>query len=355
MSFFEEFKGNKGSSYDMISTSNEEDTIQVTYDDLEFNIKNIDNLTDIMYKISKIISTKNTNWKERVLCLKRIGSIIKSDILKNNEYNRKFISLMYEIRKGLSVQITESRSGITKECCKLLIYLVRYYDFILNDSNSLVNLIEYLIPYFIKQLSVSILIISHNNNIALRCIIKHVPISNKGLNKILNGITNKNAVIRVRCIEYLQIIIEIQNRYNNYLIKLNDNGFKFNIDKSSEYNNNFIKDDNLNLFQIILQIVIHGISDAHSSVRIVARRIVWSLNYIYGNNNKYNNLSNYILNKISTQHNKIILNEKNDYKPLPASIGQGHKVEFGKMKGLISNQTKPTKPRMNDIIYIRCL
>ena len=307
-------------SYSSILTNNEEDSQQFSFKG--YIINSIDELENEMNKISLNINTIETNWQSRVQSIRQLGNMISGDIL--NKYPYKFINLLYDNRDGICKQITELRSGVTKEIFQFLSFLAISIDENKNDislKQEIQSFIDYIIPYILKQTKQTILVISHHSNITLRTIIKRIPIFKSIYHIIQNTNINqqKSICLRVRCMEYLQIMIEIQLYHNNYL-QLIDN----------DHNNK-------NYMSLINESIINCISDPHQSVRYVARQCVWSLNKIYPNN-KY---SSYILSKISSQNAKYVLSEKLQYKMLPPPIGTGHKVELGKNnnKGLINSSS----------------
>eukprot|EP01084_Bolivina_argentea_P235535 396315_1 len=302
------------SPYNNIRTNNEEDTQQLSF--RPTTISSTDELRTEMNKIGTNINTVKTNWKSRVSSIQQIGNIISGGIL--NKFPSEFINLLHTHRDGICHQITELRSGVTKEIFAVLSYLVLTIDS--NHTNHLFlkqqiqPFTDYIIPYILKQVPQTILIISHGSNITLRTIIKYIPIY-KSLNHILinTNITHQKSIcIRVRCMEYLQIIIETQTYHNNYLLEID------------------------NIISKIMDIIILSISDPHPSVRYVSRQCVWSLHAIYPNDNYYQ----YILNKISSQNAKYVQTEKINYKMLPPPVGSGHKIQLNpnRNKGLINNK-----------------
>ncbi len=116
-------------------------------------------------------------------------------------------------------------------------------------------------------------------------IIKRIAIS-KSIHHIIQN-TNinqqKSICLRVRCIEYLQIIIEIQ-KYHKYYLQSMDNDY----------------------ISSIIETIINCISGPHPSVRFVARHCVWSLNQIYPNKN----YQQYILSKISNKASDMHVSNK---------------------------------------------
>eukprot|EP01084_Bolivina_argentea_P311190 538628_1 len=300
-------------SYDSIRTSNEEDTQQFSY--RSTTIHSIDELRNEMQKIGTNISTVKTNWQTRVQSIQHIGNMIAGGIL--TKYPQDFIDLLFTFRDGICVQITELRSGVTKEIYRVLSYLAISIDDCKSNhvylKQQIQPFIDYIIPYILKQTKQTILIISHGSNLTVRTIIKRIPIGKSIHHMITNTNVNhqKSTCLRVRCIEYIQIIIETQIYHNHYC------------------------DDAV--MHKITDAIVDCISDPHPSVRYVARQCVWSLNHIYPNHE----YSSYILKKISSTNSKYVLSEKMHYKHLPPPIGKGHKVELGTAnKGLNIPQHK---------------
>ena len=107
---------------------------------------------------------------------------------------------------------------------------------------------DYIIPYILKQTKQTILVISHHSNITLRTIIKRIPIS-KSINHLIQN-TNinqqKSVCLRVRCMEYIQILIETQVYHNHYLQRLS-------------------MESNIDFISLINEAIIKCISDPHQS------------------------------------------------------------------------------------------
>ena len=81
--------------------------------------------------------------------------------------------------------------------------------------------------------------------------------------------------MRARSMEYLQLLIEIQDYHNYYILGLSS------ISKNEETSL---------IISLISDCVINGISDAHATVRLIARRCVWSFD-IFLNKQQISNIT----------------------------------------------------------------
>ena len=177
-------------------TTNDEDNHNIVFQSIY--IKSTDFIVQEISKIGETLSTVNTNWKERVACFSRIcGFIANDNVFENEEYFNALFDGLRNIRDGLAIQCAELRSAVVKEACKFLCYLaIRYDNKIKNNKNEnnctsidkskVSDICDFLIPFLLKRLIVSILAISHSTNVCLRTIIKYVPI-NQAIYAIIDG------------------------------------------------------------------------------------------------------------------------------------------------------------------------
>jgi len=291
-------------SYDSIRTNNEEDTQTLCFKPSA--VHSLDELRDEIHRIGSNISTVDTKWTSRVDSIQTIGNLICGGILES-ALGEDFVALLFEIRDGICTQITELRSGITKEICRVLSYLAISIDECRAKHVALKQqaqpLVDYVVPFLVKQTRQTILAISHLSNLALRTIVKRLPLS-KALGHLIqntHAAQQKSVCSRVRCLEYLRIVVEVQPYHRHYL-----------------------RCHDTDALAAIVEAVTRCVSDPHPSVRLVARQTVWSLAAIY----PQRDCAHHILSKISPQNQKYVASEKQSHRLLPPPIGIGHKVDL---------------------------
>lgn len=142
------------------------------------------------------VKTQDADWKLRVRAMNQLEHLIRNEhlaALKN--WEAEFDT---GLKRALGVQLSDLRSGVVKEACKLLVATCT------EMGDRFDNYLEYFLRLLFKGLYVTIKVISGACHDCLRALLQRCH-THKGLAGLLGGATDAHALVRRRCSEYLTL------------------------------------------------------------------------------------------------------------------------------------------------------
>ena len=154
--------------------------------------------------------TTSSGWSERLAALRRLCALVMGGCVHFDN----FPSLLRGLRDPLAAQVCDLRSAIVREVCTALALLGRT----LAASGGGAGGAEFeshlpvLLPSLFKNLTVSIQVIKESANECVRALMISAPqLGPRALSKVLEGSASASAVLRLRCVEYLLLLLELTN------------------------------------------------------------------------------------------------------------------------------------------------
>ena len=142
-------------------------------------------------------------WQKRCDALRSIRALVLGGA---GDY-ACFMSCLSSLKNPFADAIADLRSTLVREACVTVALLSQTF------GNSFAHIAETLIPAILKQIPVTIQVISEASNLSLRALLRHTH-SPRLLTVILQSATGKNKapIVRARCIEYILVVLELWTR-----------------------------------------------------------------------------------------------------------------------------------------------
>jgi hypothetical protein len=148
-----------------------------------------------------VLSNKDHDfWNKRCEALRAIRALVLGGAA---DYDC-FMPCLHSLKVPFADAIADLRSTLVREACVTVAMLSQTF------GNSFAHMAETLIPAILKQLPVTIQVISEASNLSLRALLRHTH-SARLLPLLLPSAVSKNKapIVRARCIEYILIVLEL--------------------------------------------------------------------------------------------------------------------------------------------------
>jgi len=153
-------------------------------------------------KIKKTLddTADSKSWKARIGAMQRLEGLILGGAVELETFGEK----LWSIRSSIEIQVVDLRSVVAKEACTLLCALSRQ----MRDDFS--QMADFIVPVLFKLTFVTIQVMAESGNAAIRCILQNTRIR-RAIGSILSGCESRSDVLRLRCSEYLLIVLEVNS------------------------------------------------------------------------------------------------------------------------------------------------
>lgn len=189
----------------------------------------------------------DNDWSIRVDSLKSLQRLTHKCNLGGSAALSTLALGIRSVREGLNEQVCDLRSSVAREACQTLQTLAKVLK---DDFNPHA---EYFMGNLMKATYVTILVISTSSDTSIRGIIESTKTGyNRIINKLIEGAKTRNQVLRVNCVNYLTLTLEVWSV--QFLSK------------------------HLDLFVQIIPALLH---DALAEVRAQARKCYWAMHRIF--------------------------------------------------------------------------
>ena len=169
-----------------------------------------------LVKLSQVLKDiVSHGWQDRVAAMKRLQSLV----LGGAQHFDNFPGLLRFLREPLGAQILDLRSSIVREACVTLSLLGKAL------GEGFEPFLDYFVPILFKLLLVTIQVIKESGNDCIRNLLQSSCACGGGsaggagsaqhakiVTKLFEGTVAHNAVLRLRCMEYILLLLEIGNR-----------------------------------------------------------------------------------------------------------------------------------------------
>ena len=212
-------------------------------------------------------------WQKRSDALRSIRSLV----IGGAAVYDCFMSCLLPLKTPIAEAVADLRSTLVREACATVALLSQTF------GNGFASMGEFLIPAILKQIPVTIQVISEAANLSLRALLRHTH-SPRLLPTIIQSAVGKgrSPVLRARCIEYVLVVLELWAWQD----------FEKHADKIEE-------------------VIVQGLADAQPDVRAGARRCVIELCQSYQARGER------ILRALDSQTQKKIFEESERGAPRP--------------------------------------
>jgi len=201
-------------------------------------------LETVMRELADTLKDRDSrDWLNRLAALKKLSQVF----LNGSEYPI-FFEMLAEMKDGLVLQVTDLRSMV----CKQVSHTLRHMAVTLEERVS--SFADFFIPCLLTLVANKKTVIADSGNWAIRTFIKHCRIKT-GIVAILQCSTNKMPALRCRCMEYLELVLQVQTSDQHLL----QHGLASQIASKIETN----------------------VDDASPDVRKVSRRCIYALETLF--------------------------------------------------------------------------
>ena len=142
-------------------------------------------------------------WTERLAALRKLQALVEGGC----QHFDNFPALLKQLRSPLTEQVLDLRSAVVKEATATLALLGAR----LGDAYEAE--VDHFVPALFKLLGVSIAIIKESGNDCLRSLLCSAPKASKPLTKIFEGCGGTSSALRLRCMEYVLLLLEVRNKH----------------------------------------------------------------------------------------------------------------------------------------------
>lgn len=142
-------------------------------------------------------------WADRLAALRKLQALVEGGAYHFDN----FPVLLKQLRGPLEQQVLDLRSAVVKEATATLTLLGAR----LGDAYEAE--VDHFVPALFKLLGVSIAIIKESANDCLRALLCSAPKASKPLTRIFEGCSAISAPLRLRCMEYVLLLLEVRNRH----------------------------------------------------------------------------------------------------------------------------------------------
>jgi len=156
-------------------------------------------LETVMHELADTLKDRDSrDWLNRLAALKKL-----SQVFLNGSKYPIFFEMLAEMKDGLVLQVTDLRSMV----CKQVSHTLRHMAVTLKEQVS--SFADFFIPCLLTLVANKKTVIADSGNWAIRTFIQHCRVKT-GIVAILQCSTNKMSALRCRCMEYLELVLQVQ-------------------------------------------------------------------------------------------------------------------------------------------------